>query len=410
MIRRNRSRSSRSPLRNRDRGIDRSKSPKNKNKRSPRSSRKGKKGKPRSKSRSRSRSPMSSRKGKSKKKSRANRVNDTDSTGKSKKKSKKNKRNRTVTSANDNDVLFNSSVANKEVYTSGKTLLPLHCVFILKIQTFVHILGDKIMVSVNFKNAANKSASEIAATKKPSLVIDVMSSPYQIIEPSPEPVFDIFSDEEKENNHQTNKTINDSSEKINDKEPGNPVEVIEELSRDRGPCTPPTENLDLAKGPQTPTEDPMDYDPCNPTESPIDDSLQIEGDVLIPSSPSSSGGETNGRDELLKTAANTIPFLIEESLVSNSTKGAGTAAEKNNDSNDLNDMPIDMDMDSPFSPQSSEGSDIFNPPSPKNKISHKKSKANGNIKSHKGNLSKSEMRLLFPILNFVNCFHGIFMY
>ena len=257
------------------------------------------------------------------------------------------------------------------------------------------------MVSVNFKNAANKSASEIAATKKPSLVIDVMSSPYQIIEPSPEPVFDIFSDEEKENNHQTSKTINDSSEKINDKEPGNPVEVIEELSRDRGPCTPPTENLDLAKGPQTPTEDPMDYDPCNPTESPIDDSLQIEGDVLIPSSPSSSGGETNGRDELLKTAANTIPFLIEESLVSNSTKGAGTAAEKNNDSNDLNDMPIDMDMDSPFSPQSSEGSDIFNPPSPKNKISHKKSKANGNIKSHKGNLSKSEMRLLFPILNFI---------
>ena len=129
------------------------------------------------------------------------------------------------------------------------------------------------MVSVNFKNAANKSATEIAATKKPSLVIDVMSSPYQIIEPSPEPVFDIFSDEENaiaadpksskssKSSKPTNNTV--IEEVNNDKEPD---VILEELSR--GPCTPPTENLDLAKGPQTPTEDPMDYDPCNPTESP----------------------------------------------------------------------------------------------------------------------------------------------
>ena len=47
--------------------------------------------------------------------------------------------------------------------------------------------------------------------------------------------------------------------------------------------------------------------------------------------------------------------------------------------NDFNDI-VDMDMDSPFSPQSSEGSDIFEPPSlftpPK-----KKRKANGNVSS-----------------------------
>jgi hypothetical protein len=54
------------------------------------------------------------------------------------------------------------------------------------------------MVSVNFKNAENKSASEIAATKKPSMVIDILQSPYQVIEQSPEPIveLDVFSDEE----------------------------------------------------------------------------------------------------------------------------------------------------------------------------------------------------------------------
>ena len=238
------------------------------------------------------------------------------------------------------------------------------------------------MVSVNFKNAANKSAAEIAASTKPSLVIDVMSSPYQIIEPSPEPVFDIFSDDEKENNQ--SKIVNENQENSIDIEQqertsgGADLHIIEELSRG-GPCTPPTENLDLAKGPQTPTEDPMDYDPCNPTESPLDDSLEIDDAPLIASSPSSSEASNNGhRDELLKTAANTIPFLMDDSLVSNNSKA--TAAEKNNDTNDLNDMPIDMDMDSPFSPASSEASDIFEPPSLKG---HKKSKTNG-IKSHKG--------------------------
>ena len=37
------------------------------------------------------------------------------------------------------------------------------------------------MVSVNFKNSANKSAAEIAATTKPSETIDLTSSPYQVI-------------------------------------------------------------------------------------------------------------------------------------------------------------------------------------------------------------------------------------
>ena len=48
------------------------------------------------------------------------------------------------------------------------------------------------MVSVNFKNSANKSAAEIAATTKPSVTIDIMSSPYQVIEASPEPIVDVY--------------------------------------------------------------------------------------------------------------------------------------------------------------------------------------------------------------------------
>ena len=53
-------------------------------------------------------------------------------------------------------------------------------------------LGDKIMVSVNFKNSANKSAAEIAATTKPSMTIDIMCSPYNVIEASPEPIVDVY--------------------------------------------------------------------------------------------------------------------------------------------------------------------------------------------------------------------------
>ena len=50
----------------------------------------------------------------------------------------------------------------------------------------------------------------------------------------------------------------------------------------------------------------------------------------------------------------------------------------NNDS--LDQHPVDMDMDSPFSPPSSEGSDIFEPPS-LHTPSKKKGKSNGIMKS-----------------------------
>ena len=238
------------------------------------------------------------------------------------------------------------------------------------------------MVSVNFKNAANKSAAEIAATKKPSLVIDIMSSPYQVIEPSPEPLIDVYSDEESPQITKTPPPL-----KITEKSP--PEKSPPEISvvPEKGPQTPPQgpETLDLARGPQTP-EDPSDYDPCNPTESP---ELEIEDDdeIFLHSGSSSS----SGKEDLLKTAANTIPFLMDETLIRDQNNSTGVSSTTNNENlADFNDLPVDMDMDSPFSPQSSEGSDIFEPPTPTKKgrkqngvsSTTKKSRKNQNNNKH----------------------------
>ena len=51
-----------------------------------------------------------------------------------------------------------------------------------------------------------------------------------------------------------------------------------------------------------------------------------------------------------------------------------------NNDDSLDQHPVDMDMDSPFSPPSSEGSDIFEPPS-LHTPSKKKGKSNGIMKS-----------------------------
>jgi len=272
-------------------------------------------------------------------------------------------------------------VADKEVFTSG----------------------DKIMVSVNFKNSANKSAAEIAATTKPSVTIDIMSSPYQVIEASPEPIVDVYSEDEIEkaptmlslakektalekklsNNDKNNEIVgNDNFSITVIEEADNNVEHIESH---KGPCTPPQNNhesLDLAKGPQTP-EDPMDdYDPCSPTESP---DIEIDDDDILLHSGSSSSASNHG--DLMKTAANTVPFLMEKSLIQgleNNDKNVSSTTNNDVSANDFNDHPIDMDMDSPFSPNDSDISDMFEPPSIFDKLTpgnKKGRKANGNVSS-----------------------------
>ena len=304
------------------------------------------------------------------------------------KKTKKNKEKDKRQSNRDNLLFNNSAVADKEVFTSG----------------------DKIMVSVNFKNASNKPAAEIAATKKPSMVIDIMTSPYQVLEASPEPVVDVFSDDEagpskmtEKQSKQSNKqnTINDHSDHLlhldNNKSKDISSDALD-VSKDsldhiethKGPCTPPNapDNsgiLDLAKGPQTP-EDPDDsYDPCDPTDSPPGPNGDDDNEPLLHSGSSSSGDSPRRNEEsLLKTAANTVPFLMEDSLIqrleSNGKLHDDSVNNGHSNNDSLDHHPVDMDMDSPFSPQSSEGSDIFEPPS-LHTPSKKKGKSNGILKS-----------------------------
>ena len=108
------------------------------------------------------------------------------------------------------------------------------------------------------------------------------------------------------------------------------------------------------------------------------------------SSSSSDVDSPRNEESLLKKGASTVPFLMEDSLIQ-SVRSNGKMSNhhldnsmSNNgiDNNDdsLDQHPVDMDMDSPFSPPSSEGSDIFEPPS-LHTPSKKKGKSNGIMKS-----------------------------
>jgi hypothetical protein len=244
-----------------------------------------------------------------------------------------------------------------------------------------------------------------------------MSSPYQVIENSPQPIIDVLSEDDEANcieaaleAAEADKVVVAAMEPMEDTAANNIDQQTEAVvSTHRGPCTPPpmSENLDLARGPQTPTENPMDsYDPCNPTESPGD----LNNEPLLRSGSSASSSSNKDEYSLLKSAANTIPFLMEDSLIQRLESGVGggksggvqnnnsssliEAVNSNGNNNDSNDLPVDMDMDSPFSPQSSELSDIFEPPSLTTPLTNKKmgkrghsSKANGT--GHRGHHGKS---------------------
>ena len=207
------------------------------------------------------------------------------------------------------------------------------------------------MVSVNFrssnrnvatspKRSKNKNvATRDLASAKPVCVIDVMQSPYRIIEDSPKEVVDIFSDEDesKKKSSGSGNNVNNGGNKNQQKtskqrttpptenathKTPSPKETPEkqqqllqqqqqqqQLSQQqqqqqdqyeggdliihtghKGPCTPPPFGemmIDLTRGPQTPSDPPDDsYDPCNPTESP-DNSWENQVKLIIDSSYSS---------------------------------------------------------------------------------------------------------------------------
>ena len=123
-------------------------------------------------------------------------------------------------------------------------------------------------------------------------------------------------------------------------------------------------NFDLSRGPQTPTEDPHEedsYDPCDPTESPELDN-DGDDDVILDEDDMFNGLLTKEQNGNQKSSTGggggvetDIPFLESDK------NGGGDDDIDDGVDNDV--VPVDMDMDSPFSPQSSELSDIFEPPS-----------------------------------------------
>jgi len=96
------------------------------------------------------------------------------------------------------------------------------------------------------------------------------------------------------------------------------------------------------------------------------------------------------RDSMMKNAGGAIPFLMEE----RDTGVSSTKDKENHDRQDKDqiDFPVDMDMDSPFSPQSSEMSGIFEPPldTPltNRKMSNAMERGHKNISSSAGKQSK----------------------
>ena len=85
------------------------------------------------------------------------------------------------------------------------------------------------------------------------------------------------------------------------------------------------------------------------------------------SNTNGGGKEENQFNSLLSTAAKAIPFLFEDGVGGATTNGGGQGGSNNNadnngHDNDKMDLPVDMDMDSPTSPHSSDMSDIFEPP------------------------------------------------
>lgn len=296
--------------------------------------------------------------------------------------------------------------------------------------------GDNILVSVNFgpnsastngdSSSKSRSAGVAAnaptelANQKPAAVIDIMSSPYLVIESSPKETIDLASGDEDEpttpepvqsqqpiasNIVTTTSALSEgpsssqaavtSTSSASESGPfptvssagassSASVTVVTNNGLPKGPCTPPSheeEAIDFALGPQTPQSDMSEsYDPCNPTESPDVAFGSDNGDSPMNLSAfdmdnSSSSGKRLNNSGI--SSALDIPFLTDRVTSEKPTQNGNTSLSS--------EVPMDIAVDSPSSPQGSDLSDLFEPPSlfssAKKKTPTKSAKGNNTLLS-----------------------------
>lgn len=324
--------------------------------------------------------------------------------------------------------------------------------------------GDNILVSINFgqkdgtskkkKRSADKNdicdpegnggnSLQSTSNNKPSIVIDIMQSPYQVFEPSPQETIDLHESDEESSAQKPKKVVEDTNgmssssnnmPNSNDSNPHNyqaatngggepsskgstsvltAASIIESLTSSvttgtfanssaatnsisvtRGPCTPPfDEAIDFAKGPQTPPQSDIEdsYDPCNPTESPEyahspGDENDHEGDdpsdLLLAAHDILNGNSTNATNASANSNSGKPRNPLKDAIIPFLAEASGSSGKSKESADVSLDYPIDMDMDSPSSPQGSDLSDLFEPPSlnggSSNSLGKKKNKPKSN--------------------------------
>eukprot|EP00090_Calanus_glacialis_P044296 TRINITY_DN7890_c0_g1_i1.p1 TRINITY_DN7890_c0_g1~~TRINITY_DN7890_c0_g1_i1.p1 ORF type:complete len:1656 (-),score=536.89 TRINITY_DN7890_c0_g1_i1:497-5410(-) len=271
--------------------------------------------------------------------------------------------------------LFNESSSEKSVFASG----------------------DKIIVSVNFPqsgdsgNAKNrldheksppKSASKTAkSNQKPSVIIDILDeeAPYRVIE-TPKELVDISSDNEKENKILT-QPVPKPSESLKTPQKVSPNPPLHTPSK--GPMTPPEPDrydpfdptVSPDNEPESLPQDPQHTPPLQPSTPPPGPQTPPPASPSLPSSPptsdnrpflsssphhphDSSPGVTlpnsppppKNNYKKRQPLYTTLPANVSAVLPIKLKPEVGS--------------PMDMDLDSPFSPGSaSDLSDLFEPPS-----------------------------------------------
>jgi len=253
--------------------------------------------------------------------------------------------------------------------------------------------GDKIIVSVNFPSSADggsvkkrldndkspKLGSKAAkSNQKPSVIIDILDeeAPYRVIE-DPKELVDISSDNEKENK-MSSVPVPKPSESLKTPQKVSPNPPLHTPSK--GPMTPPEPDrydpfdptVSPDNEPESLPQDPQHTPPLQPSTPPPGPQTPPPASPSLPSSPPTSENRSFLSDHPhnsspgVKLSSSPPPpknsFKKRQPLYT--TLPANVSAVLPIKLKPEGGSPMDMDLDSPFSPGSaSDLSDLFEPPS-----------------------------------------------